>query len=104
MRRQRHTVSVQKRKSKTGSANQKEYENDGAPVIIPGTYHPLSAEEILVWGTSTRETGKFFCRSWPGDIHSRITFRGAQWDQVAPAEISDIGQNTKHVVVVLRRR
>jgi hypothetical protein len=98
-----HTLVVQPTKKKDGSAGQRERENDGDPVNVRGTYHPLSADEVKLWGDSERETGKFFCKSWPGDLYSVITFRGSVWDQVA-AEVFDIGSSTKHIEVVIRRR
>jgi len=98
-----HSLTVQKTKKKLGSAGQRERESDGDPVTVRGNYHPLSDEEIQLWGDSERETGKWFSKTWPGDLYSVITFRGHTWDQVA-METFDIGSSTKHIEVVIRRR
>ena len=95
---------VQRKKRKDGSAGQRELEDDGTPVKVRGNKHPLSQEELRLWGDSKLETIKYFCASWPGDIYSAITIDGEPWDQVAPAEVHGLGQATRHVEVVLRKR
>jgi hypothetical protein len=102
--RRRHTLTVQPRKRKDGSAGQRELENDGEPVDVKGNRHPLSEEDIRLWGDSAKETVKYFCDTWPGDIYSTITIAGEPWDQVAPARVHGLGQNTRHVEVILRKR
>lgn len=99
-----HKLVVQRRKKVPGSAGQGELAADGTPIPVRGNFHPLSAEEIVLWGDSGKETGTWFSKTWPGDIYCSITFRGAQWDQVAPAKVFDIGSSTQHVEVVIRRR
>jgi hypothetical protein len=99
-----HRLTVQLRTRQEGSAGQSEYIPSGEPIEVRGNIHPLSQEEIQLWGDSARETIKWFCKTWPGDIHSEVTLRDAKWDQVAPAAVFDLGKTTKHVEVVLRRR
>lgn len=102
--RRAHTAVVQRRVKTAGSAGQAEYVNDGDPVTVRGNRHPLTQEEIRLWGDSARVTEKFFCNSWPGDMFSVITIDGDPWDQVAPAERHGLGQATRHDEVVLRKR
>jgi hypothetical protein len=98
------TVSVQLREKVAGSAGQAEWSDAGDPVTVRGNVHPLEADEIVYWGDHGRDMRKLFCKSWPGDIHSVISWDGAAWDQVAPEQLFKIGQSTKHVEVILRRR
>jgi hypothetical protein len=102
--RPRHVVSVQKMRSETGSVGQLERVKDGRPVNVRGTLHPLDATEIQFYGDRGTETRKFFCNVWPGGMNAVVTFEGATWDQVEPVESHRIGQMTKHVEVILRRR
>jgi hypothetical protein len=102
--RRAHTAIVQNRTKGTGSAGQAEYVNAGAPITVRGNRHPLTQEEIRLWGDSAKVTEKFFCNSWPGDMFSEITIDGEPWDQVAPVERHGLGQATRHDEVVLRKR
>lgn len=99
-----HTLTIQNKKSVRGSAGQSEYVDDGPPIKVRGNLHPLSSDELQLWGDTNRQTRKWFGKTWPADTHSEITFDGELWDQVAPAEKFDIGQRTKHFEVVLRKR
>jgi hypothetical protein len=99
-----HTVTVQRRKRVPGSAGQKELENTGAPIPVRGNAHPLSTEEIRAYGDRAGELRKFFCRAWPGDMFSELTFDGGTWDQVEPEHTHGLGHLTKHVEVIIRRR
>jgi hypothetical protein len=95
---------VQRTKEVRGSAGQRERENDGDPIPLRGNMHELDAEEIQFWGDRQRVTKKFFYygKTWPGDIFSKITFDGSDWDQVAPAKM--FGFTRKHIEVILRER
>lgn len=104
MMRRKHTITVQPREYVKGSAGQRELQDVGDPIVVRGNRHPLSQEEIRLWGDSAKETVKYFCDTWPGNIYSGITIAGEAWDQVAPAEVHSLGQNTKHVEVILRKR
>ncbi len=104
--RKRHTLLVQPREKFKGSAGQTEYRNVGDPVEVRGNVHPLSAEEVQLFGDRAVDTRKFFYfgPSWPGDMFCEITFEGVKWDQVAPAPHMDLGLRTAHFEVLIRKR
>ena len=104
--RPRHTLIVQKRKPAptAGSVGQAVYVADGTPVPVRGNVHPLTTEEIRNYGDQAKDLRKFFCRAWPGDMFSEITFEGDKYDQVEPVKKHDLGHLTKHAEVILRRR
>ncbi len=98
------TLTVQPRKQQTGSANQVEWVDDGDPVTVAGNAHPLDQAEIVNFGDVGQDLRRWFCRSWPGDMHSVLTFEGDPWEQAEPAARHKIGRGTRHVEVVIRRR
>lgn len=100
--RTRHVVTVQRTKEKRGTAGQRERENDGEPIAVRGNMHELDADEVQLWGDRGHETKKFFCKSWPGDIFSIVTYAGKTWDQVAPE--MRFGFTHPHIEVILRKR
>lgn len=102
--RYRDSLVVQKRKKAPGSAGQRELVNDGSPVTVVGNMHPLDTSEIEFYGTRASDTRKWFCKSWPGDMFSEITYDGAKWDQVDPEKVHKLGQATRHIEVIVRKR
>jgi hypothetical protein len=101
--RARHTLVVQNRE-RVRTKGHEELQPTGEPISVRGTVHPLDAAEIQFYGDRALETRKFFGPSWPGNIDCRITFDGDEWDQVEPAAVHGIGQASRHVEVIIRRR
>lgn len=107
--RRRHTITGVLYEKTAGSAGQAEWVPieiaDGDPVpSVRCNVRPLSAEEVQFWGDRGKDTRIVFADTWPFDIHSRLTFEGAEWDQVEPEKNFDFGAATKHHEVVIRKR
>lgn len=102
--RYRRIASVQRRVERKGKAGQVEYVDDGLPIPVRGNLYPLTTDEVQFYGDRGTDTRKWFCQVWPGDMHSRITLDGAEWDQVEPAKTFDAGVRSRHVEVILRKR
>ena len=99
------SVSVQNYLKKKGSIGQSTYtEPDGAAVPVPCNVYPLDAAEVVEYGVQELETLKLYCDSWPGNLHSRITYRGEEWDQAAPVKGFDNTVKLKNVVVIIKKR
>lgn len=104
MRRQ-DTVVVQNHSATIGSVGQKVWTTpDGEPKTVPCNVYPLAADIIELFGLQAFETRAVWCDSWPGDLHSSITFEGATWDQAAPAATHNKSQNLLNVIVPIKKR
>lgn len=102
--RRRHKITGRRRESYEGSAGQTEYRDvDEEPKTVACNVRPLSVDEQSYYGDRAVVRRKVFADTWPFDIHSRLTFDGAEWD-VEPEQRFDYGAGTKHVEVVIRRR
>lgn len=99
----RHRVTVQGYTKQAGTAGSV-YAPHGDPVVVPANVHPLSTTELTNLGLQASDTRRVHARIWPGDMHSRVTFQGAEWDQVAPAQLYDMSPATTHYEVIIRRR
>ncbi len=101
--RYRDRVLLQLREPGRGSLNQKELVDTGDPVPLKCNVYPISVDEQQFYGRSAGDVRKLFCRSWPGNLDTIVTFEGDVWD-VEPAQPFGAGRNTRHVEVVIKRR
>lgn len=104
--RRRHVITGVQYESFKGSAKQTEYRPvfGPQPAPVPCNVHPLDAAEVQFYGERSRDMRKVFADTWPFDTHSRLTFQGAEWDQVEPEKDHDLGVRTKHQEIIIRKR
>lgn len=96
---------VQNYSKSIGSIGQSKYdEMDGNPIPVPCNVYPLTAAEMESYGLQLIETRSVICDAWPGDIHSRITFDGAEWDQYGPVKTYDKSWGVRSVQVIIKKR
>lgn len=103
--RPRHSVTV----TEVASTTENPYGGDQpvytAPTSVKCTVVPVSApQEIANLGVQAITTYKIFARTWPGGIHSIITWNGRMFDQVGEAEFWDVSPRTSHYEVLMQAR
>jgi hypothetical protein len=102
----RSVVRVQNMLPTIGTSGQTKYvEPDGEPVDVRCNVYPLSSDERSDIGLVNDVTVQAILHhaEWPGDQHSRITYDGAKWEQVGPADRYVVGHASRNVRVVLRK-
>lgn len=68
----------------------------GDPILVRGNVHPLSADEVVAYGTQTTETYWVTARNWPGDHRARVHWDGRWWDQVGEPTRNTMSPRTAH--------
>jgi hypothetical protein len=63
-----------------------------------------SAEEIPINGLQLLTLCRIFCRTWPGDARSIITWAGFEWETVGEPQPNTSGKRTNHWAITVRRR
>lgn len=79
---------------------------DGEPILVPCNVQTVTAEEMQVLGgTLTGTLMRCIGRGpWPGGVHSRIRWAGAEWDQEGDARVYSQSPRTAHFDAIIRRR
>lgn len=80
-------------------------ETDGDPIPVRVNVRPLSSGESHDLGLQMEDIRVviFYGRQWPGNAHSKIVWRGADWDPVGPAVRYD-GTSLPFWRVTIQRR
>ena len=98
-------VHVQNFTKTIGGIGQNKWDTpDGLPIPVPCNVHPLTAEELVADGLQSIDSRKVVADKWPGNIHSRITFRDEEWDQVGPAKVHDISDHANSIQITIKKR
>lgn len=89
----------------TGGIGQNKYDTPvGEPIKVACNVYPLTTEEETAAGLQSIDTRKVVCDAWPGDLHCRVTFDGAEWDQHAPAKDFNKSWAARSVQLVIKKR
>ncbi len=100
--RPRHVVTVQNRRLVRG-AHGTEYRLDGDPVEVPCTVRSSSATETNTDGLQVSTLKRVIARTWPGDVHSLITFRGDEYEPQGDPQEFDGSERTTHWEILIQR-
>lgn len=71
------------------------------PVEVRCSVQPVRAEEAAGLGVTPDTAYKVLCRSWPGSIRSKVTWRGRTWFQHGETLHHGMSPRTAHDVAVI---
>lgn len=96
----RHWVSVEPAIAGAGKYGEQTV-TYGAAVSVACAVQPLRAEEAVGLGVTVDTAYKILAKSWPGSVHSRVTWLGRTWFQHGETLHHTMSPRTQHDVVII---
>lgn len=104
LRRGRHVVTVQNYTTARSERGHRLPEPAGAPVTVACNVQPSHSDEDTDAGLQAILTLRITASTWPGDINSRITYDGHEYDTVGEPMVHAMSRRTAYIEVIARRR
>lgn len=97
-----HEVTAQPYARNTPDTYGTTWGTEGDPVQVRGAFQTQTVAEQDEQGRQVEELFLFICRRWPFGPHTRVTFEGAEYEQVGAPRRYRMSPRTAHDDVILR--